>query len=242
MALKSNQILFTGSVGGGSSGTSYGNSFIIDRIQSGDINPNITNETITEVGNPKPVGIIRDAPAALTTTIESYDVTAKLEAILLNLDPQDSTSLTPGMALDFGNQVPFSLLCPIRQGINLSAVYGGVIMPHMSLSEVSYRFGLKQDAQQTYTLNGDSMFYGPAGTVPCEMISAGDGTLGQVFTLPYAPVAYTDPASGNTMFVLNVTVYPADSSTPYRLLNGPSFDYQDHGQAGNGYGADDAGN
>ena len=115
-----------------------GGNFIVDRIQSADVNPNITNETIKQVGNTKAVGIIRDAPTQLTCTIESYDVTPKLEALVLGLNPTSTDSLGPGtdtgsgltsgQQLDFNNQVPLNIISPIRSTIGTnSTIAGGVL-------------------------------------------------------------------------------------------------------------------
>ena len=195
MAVRSSEILFVG-----------GNS-VVDCIQSADVNPNITNETINEVGNTKAVGIIRDAPTQLTCTIESYDVTPKLEALVLGLNPTSTDSLgtgtdtgsglTSGQQLDFNNQVPLNIISPIRQMITNSTIAGGVIIPNLALSQVQYRFGLRQDAQQTFTLNGDSMFYGPPNTVPYEDVFTGNGST-KTWTLSGSKSAspYVDPASG----------------------------------------------
>lgn len=229
MAVRTAQIIFVGTQTTSDASDVLGSYFIIDRIQNVTINPNITNETILEVGNTKSVGIIRDAPAALTFDIESYDVSAKLEALITNYSPITMAGLAD-QQIDFNNQVPLNILAPIRSSINLSTITGGVIIPHLALSQVQYRFGLKQDASQTFTFNGDSMFYGPPGSVPVEDVFVASGSpVVEVGSTTYDQSPYLNPNLGITQYAVNVTFYHNNGGvwSATRLFN--TLDYVEVG-------------
>lgn len=217
MAIRAGQVVFTG--GGTGDPAAY---FVIDRIQSANINPNIPTEQINEVGNELAVAIVRDAPGELSLDIESYDMTAKLEALLLNLNP--STGLS-GQALDYNTQQPFNVLVPMRSSQGVFSIVGGIIVPHTALQQVTYRFGLRQDAQQTFSLKGDSMYYGPPNTVPYEDTFSYTGSAGP-FALTHTASPYLNVALNQTQYVLNVSAYNTDG-TSTRLFDGTEFNYTD---------------
>ena len=96
---------------------------------------------------------------------------------------------------------PFNVLVPLRSSQGLFNIVGGIIVPHTALQQVTYRFGLRQDAQQTYSLKGDSMYYGPPNTVPYEDIFSYTGSTGP-FTLSHTASPYLDVSTNTTHFVL----------------------------------------
>jgi len=103
MAVKSGQIVMTK------------DGFLIDRVQTGGVsNIGIPEEPIYELGNYRTLTTIRDT-ADLSFDIESYDVSCKMEALLLGLDP---TTVTTGQQFDFNLGLPFNVLSPFRSSQN----------------------------------------------------------------------------------------------------------------------------
>ena len=207
MAIRSGQLLFTG------------DSLLIDRLQTANINPNIPLLPIYEIGSEQKLTTLRDIPN-LSFDAESYDMSTKFEAIVLGIDP---TTVTGGQQFDFNLQQPLTVASPFRSALNLYTIINGAIVPHLGLEQVQYRFGVGQDAGQTFTFRGDSIFYTP--NVPYEDKFTGDGTT-KTFTLGHTADPYFNSTLGETQHVLNVSVYNTDT-TFYRLFNGAAFDYTD---------------
>ena len=208
MAIKSGQIL------------TQGDGYLIDRLQtSGITNLQIPEERIYELGNYYSLATIRDTPD-LSFELQSVETSLKTEAILLGLNP---STLAAGQQLSLTNAVPLTILSPFRSAQNLYTTINGVIIPHLTLEQVTYRFGLKANAEQTYTLRGDSVFYIPGN--PYEDVFTSNGTQTS-FTLTKTALPYFNTTLGVTQYVVNVTVYNPDG-TFYRLFNGTNFDYTD---------------
>lgn len=207
MAIKSGQILATA------------DGFIIDRLQSANVNPNVPKSKIYELGNNKTVTTIRDIPD-LSFDVESYDVSCKFEAQILGINPG---TLTAGQQIDFNAAVPLNILSPFRTSQNVFTIVNGAIVPHLGLQQVAYKFGVKNDASQTYTFKGDSVFYTPG--VPVEDVFTGDGTATS-WNLSKTAIKYHNSTLGADQYVLNVSVYNPDG-TFYRLFNGAGFNYTD---------------
>jgi len=151
-------------------------------------------------------------------------MTAKLEALTLGIAP---SSLTSGQQLDFNVQVPLNILSMFRSSQANDSIVSGVVVPNLALASMAYRFTIKQDAQQTATLRGDSIFYTPGP--PQEDAFIWDGTLDTI-TLGCSPAhadPYYNPAVDNDeQYVLNFNFYNTDGSYG-RLFNGAEFDYTD---------------
>lgn len=207
MAIKSGQVIWTA------------DGFIIDRLQTASVNPNVPKEKIYELGNNKSVATVRDIPE-LSFDVESYDVSCKFEAQILGISPG---TLTAGQQLDFNLAQPLNILSPFRTSQQVFTIVNGAIVPHLGLQQVAYKFGVKSDASQTYTFKGDSVFYTPG--VPVEDVFTGDGTT-KSWTLSKTAIAYLNTTFGTTQYVLNVSVYNPDG-TSHRLFNGTAFDYTD---------------
>lgn len=207
MAIRSGQLLFTG------------DTLLIDRLQTANINPNIPLIPIYEIGSQQKLTTLRDIPN-LSFDAESYDVSTKFEAIICGLDP---TATSPGQQFDFNNQQALTVASPFRSAINNYQIINGAIVPHMGLEQVQYRFGVGQEAGQTYTFRGDSIFYTP--NVPYEDKFTATGTA-TTWTLSHTADVYNNNTLGETQHVVNVSVYNPDG-TFYRLFNGAAFDYTD---------------
>lgn len=190
MAIKAGQIVH---VGNGAA--------IVKRLQTaGPGTLNVPVETIYELGNYKSVGQVRDIPD-LSFSMESYDVSSEMEALLLGLDP---TSVAPTDLLDPSNARPMDFKTAFKQGKGTAAPFDTIDsagIPFLTLESLEYRFGLTDDARQTATLRGDSVYYNP-GTTYVES-TAGSGVAGQ--TVVSAHPAYGVEEGGVFRRLLNVT-------------------------------------
>jgi hypothetical protein len=196
-----------------------GDGFIIDRLQTSNVNPNIPLIPVYEIGNEQKLATIRDTPD-LSFDVESYDVSPKFEAILLGLNPG---SLTAGQQLDPNTNQPLSVLSPFRSSLNLYTIPNGAIVPHLGLEQINYRFGINDEASQSYTLRGDSIYYTPGS--PYEDTFTSDGATNH-WTLTKTAQPYVNPTLGQTQYTVNLSVYNPDG-TFYRLFAGAGFDYTD---------------
>jgi hypothetical protein len=187
MAIKSGQVLHVGN-----------DAVLVERLQTaGPGALNIPKEKIFELGNYKSVATIRDVPD-LTYSLESLDTTVSLEAML--------TRTAAGSAsFDLSTCKPLDLATPFKPGKDAPTPFTitqAVGIPYLYPESISYRFGLKDNATQTVSLRGDSIFYCPGPVYVQEQttaITAG----GSVVTTNVAG-QYTD--SSGTRRVLSVTV------------------------------------
>ncbi len=188
--------------------------FVIDRIQSGGVsNLNIPEEKVYELGNYRAVATVRDIPD-LSFELESLDMSTEIEALLLGLDPTDTVE---GQEFDFISSIPMDVISPFKAAKGLYNIVKGVIVPYLTLENVTYRFGNRQNATQSFTLRGDSVYYIP-GTPYYEEFS-GDGVEDE-FTLAHTAIPYSE--SGDTIHVLSVCVVKADG-TYKRLFYGEDY-------------------
>jgi hypothetical protein len=165
---------------------------------------NIQSEKISEVGNFQTVGIVRDIPD-LTFELQSLDVSTDIESLMCGITPTDviqnvgGAGATPtGSTLSFLSTKPIDVVSPFRAANAEFNVVQGVIVPFLNLSQVQYRFGLKANAEETFTLNGDAIYYVPG--VPVHETAAG-GSTSYAFT--YGPaVIYHE--LGETVYCLSV--------------------------------------
>jgi hypothetical protein len=155
------------------------NQFIVDRIQSGGAgNLNIPQERVYELGDYQSVGIVRDVPD-LSFSLDVLDVGTQVEALLTgSADPSadvsgDGTS-TDGTLYDLSTATSVDIISPFKSTQGAFNIVKGVAVPQLSLSQAQYRYGLRQNAGEQFTLNGDSIYYVPG--VPFLVQYAGDGT------------------------------------------------------------------
>ena len=167
---------------------------VIDRIQTaGPGQLNIPTEKIYELGNYKSVATVRDIPD-LTFSLESLDVSTEIETLL-------TEDATPADGIDLATCKPVDIASQFKAGVNATSpfdVVGSVAIPFLYLEQMSYRFGLRDNATQTAQLRGDSIFYNPGAAY--VQTAAGSGTAGQT-------VVTTHPA------------YAVDDSEPRRILS-----------------------
>jgi hypothetical protein len=141
------------------------NQFVIDRIQTGGAgNLNIPQERVYELGNYQSVGIVRDVPD-LTFTLDVLDVSTQVEALLNGSTNPDSDPLGTDGAT--GTNYPLSaagvvdILSPFKSTQGAYDIVKGVAVPQLTLEQAQYRYGLRQNAGENFTLRGDSIYYVP---------------------------------------------------------------------------------
>lgn len=154
MAIKAGQILHVAN-----------DTFVLDRIQSVAANVNVPKDRVYELGNYRSLGYVRDIPD-LGFTVESYDVTWELPAVLNGIDLA-SVPASPNNFLDPAAAVPLDITSPFKSKRSLDATTGisaavqGVAMPFLFLESISMRFGVTALSQITYGFRGDSIYYSP---------------------------------------------------------------------------------
>lgn len=181
-----------------------GNQVLINRLQTaGPGNLNIPTEKIEELGNYESVATTRDI-ADLTFTGESLDVSAEMEALLCNGDFGNDAD---GTEYDISKALPLDIVSQFKKpktDVDAHDVVMSVALPFLTLESLSYRFGLRDNAQQSYTLRGDSIFYALAsGYVQVE---EGSNTENQEIVLENDPIPYKGDAVAGTRYALSVTV------------------------------------
>src|SRR4051812_44376091 len=210
MAIKAGQILHVA------------NQFVVDRLQTagpGDLN--IPTEKIYELGNRQSVAVVRDVPD-LTFTMDALDVSTEIEAILTgkNGDGGDLSNPVPdpfgvdgtsGTMYDLASYKSIDVVSPWRtanEGTNWDAVRG-VAIPNLALESATYTYGLTDNAGESFSLRGDSIFYVP-GNPYMEEITATAGQTAFPFAagnLPAAPAeALLYRSSGVDTYALAVSV------------------------------------
>lgn len=212
MAIRAGQILFD--VGG----------FVIDRIQTAGVNNlNIAAEKISEVGDFNTVGIVRDIPD-LTFEIQSLDVSTDIEALMCNTTPTAVTAGTgaspTGTALSFLNTGPLDVTSPFRAANQQYNIVQGVVVPFLNLEQVQYRFGLRANAEETFTMRGDAVYYVPG--VPIHETAPGTNTAGATYTFSYGPaIIYHE--LGQSFYALSAWWYDPPTGQVLRLVHNQDY-------------------
>jgi hypothetical protein len=183
-----------------------GDQILVDRLQTaGPGTLNQPQERIYELGDYQSVGVIRDIPD-LTFTAESFDASAELEAILCGLGSGFGAA-ADGTLYDCGKMFPLDVLSEFKKGRLDAApfdVAGSVALPYLTVESLSYRFGLKDNARQTVTLRGDSIFYAEASAY--QQLATGTATANQVVTLAHAPIVYNGDLVAGPRYALSVSL------------------------------------
>jgi hypothetical protein len=158
------------------------------------------------------VATIRDIPD-LAFEVQSLDVSTEIEALALHLDP---TTVVDGQQLDFNKAVPLDVISPFKAGNGLFNIISGIALPYLTLENVTYRYGLRANAEETFTFRGDSIYYVP-GSPYYEQHAKGSGT----YTFAHTAIVYRE--AGNDIFALGVCWFDPVSGTYKRLFHGTDF-------------------
>jgi hypothetical protein len=176
------------------------NSFVVDRIQTGGPGSlNIPQEKIKELGNYQSVGIVRDVPD-LSFNLDCLDVDTEIEGILTgNANP---TSAADHTMYNLINAKPLDVVSPWKSPYGAFTIVKGCAIPQLTLESASYRYGLKENAAEQFSLKGDSIFYVPGN--PVREVFTGNSIL-TTFTYAAGPaLLYTE--QGSSRYALNVSV------------------------------------
>lgn len=200
MAIKAGQILHVA------------NQFVVDRIQTGGAGQlNIPQTKVYELGNYQSVGIVRDIPD-LTFSLECLDTDTEVEALLTgSADPFADAAHTK---YDLSLAKPIDIISPWKHPYGAFASVHGVAVPYLYLESAAYRYGLTDNAGETFSLRGDSIYYVP-GTPWQDILDGGD-LVADVATFDHGPaLAYKE--GGVTHYALCVTV------NGQRLIKGTEY-------------------
>lgn len=143
---------------------------------------------------------------ALVTTIAS--VTNGTTVVLADAAGTTASALDVRIApngIDLATCVPIDIASQFKPGISDTSPYSvisSVALPFLYMESMSYRFGLRDNAQQSVSLKGDSIFYNP-GPVYVQT-AAGTNSSNQVVATTYAAYEYT--GDGSTRRVLSVSI------------------------------------
>lgn len=188
MAIKGGQIVHVGN-----------NAVLLDRLQTaGPGTVNIRRETIYELGNYQSVGQVSDIPD-LSFTMESFDVSCAMEALLADKDVKTTHEyeLAASRVLNLKSAFKPGSGAPDEFG-----TVGSAAVPCLRLESVSYRYGVgNNNARQTATLKGDSLYYNPGSTY--VQGAQGTNAAGQQVVLAHPAYAITE--SGAKRRTLAVT-------------------------------------
>jgi len=191
------------------------NTFVVDRIQTGGPgNLNIPTEKINELGNYQSVATVRDVPD-LTFSMDCLDVDTEVEGILAgsanpNADPMGTDGVT-GTKYSIAYPKPVDVVSPWKSAVGAFDIVRGAAIPHLALESINYRYGLRENAGETFSMRGDSIFYVPGQ--PYLMTAVGDGARtafafndDRATTQPAARTALIYSEQGEDLYALNVSV------------------------------------
>lgn len=171
------------------------------------------------MGNYNSVAIVRDIPD-LSFDLESLDVSTEFESVLLDKTPLWDSGTTD--EFDFNLSVPIDVASPFKSTKGQFDIVKGLIVPCLSLERVTYRYGVRQNATQQFTLRGDSIYYCPG--VPHYETFSYNGSANQAKTFTFngsngtAAIAFTE--QGDTIYALSVTLVNSTTGAYKRLFFG----------------------
>jgi len=176
--------------------------FVLDRVQTagpGDLN--ISRDKVYELGNYESIGTTTGIPE-ISYDLESFDVTTEFEALLVGENPSTFSSTVGSNDIDFRNAVPIDIISPIKSTRGAFDIVKGAVIPYLTLSNATYRFGVGDNATQSFTLNGDAIYY-TQGQPYVEEFTFTSGT--PTYTLANTAEKYDQ--SGEDVYVLSVCLF-----------------------------------
>lgn len=193
----------------------YGGVELMSRMpQVGASEPQLNRSKLYETGNAQTTGDTRDIPN-VPFEVRSYDMTCHQEAVILGLDP---SSLVASQELDLAAAVPVDFVMPWKDGLRDYDVNAGVIAAYQYLESVSYRFGVRASAEQSFNFRGDNLFYVTEG-VPRYQEFAASGT--GPYNFANGPAIAT-VEQGEDVFAYSVCIIETDG-TVTRLYHGEDY-------------------
>jgi hypothetical protein len=156
---------------------------VVDRLQDAGLqNPKVPTETIRETGNNLVVGKVL-TEADFNFQMTSWDTNCDMMALLLGKVGDIAASHGPSHAdadktvYDWENVGFVNVASPWKTdtGSQGGDIGSGVIIPSYFPTALSYKFGVKEMAEQVVTLRGGAYFMNYGG-YPIEEIAAGTGS------------------------------------------------------------------
>jgi hypothetical protein len=179
-----------------------GDRVLLERAQTaGPGQVNLSPEKVYELGNYQSIATIYDIPD-LTYSVDSLDASTSLEALLCG---KDYSASVVGDVYDLSRSKPLDILSEFKKGrsdANPYDIAGSVALPYLTLEQVNYRFGLKEKAQQTAVLKGDSIYYNPGSAFQDHV--AGTGVAAQSITLAQPAFPYRGSVIDGVKYALGV--------------------------------------
>lgn len=117
----------------------------------------------------------------------------------------DTSGSALGTSFDLSQSYPLDVISQFKPGRLATSPYNivaSVGLPYLVLESMSYKFGLKNDAAQTASLRGDSIFYNPGSAY--QESFAGTGAAGQVVTPAHNVFPFTGNFLNGTQYVTGV--------------------------------------
>jgi len=144
------------------------------------------------------------------------NVSSEMEALLTGVAPG---ALATNAAVDLSNIVPIDIVSPFKSATNAFDITRGIVLSELMLERASYRFGLRQNSTQQFTLRGDSIHYVPG--VPEMEVITNTGLAGPFAFTNGPAIAYTD--SGDTYYAYNVRMVLSTTGASKRLKLGDDY-------------------
>lgn len=207
MAIKAGSVIHTGQ------------NILLERLQNaGPGTVNIASEKVYELGNYQSVGTVYENPD-LTFGMESFDVTTDIESVLVDRDP---SVLEP---INLAQTKLVNILTQFKPGQkrpDAFTVAKSVTIPGLALESASYRFGLRENATQTFSLRGDSIYYNQGAAYMDEF--AGTGLAGQTLVTTHPAYEFEDGTGVRRILAIVIGDKRLSYGPDFTIANGAEVD------------------
>lgn len=125
-----------------------------------------------------------------------------------------SDSMADGTSMKLSASLPLDVASEFKTGQTAASPYnvaGAVAIPYLAVESASYRYGVADNATQTFTLKGDGLFYTP-GSVFIEEFT-GTNTSNQVINLAHKAYPYNGDTVAGTKYALSVSLSTGERLT-----------------------------
>lgn len=169
------------------------------------------------MGNESSIATVYDTPD-LSWSATSLDFQTDLEAVLTRVDP---STVTAGQAFDFKNAKPLDIVSPWKGKYGTYLTLNGVITPYLLLEKITYRAGVRANAEKQLTLRGDAIYYCQK-TPYFKYFNAAAVLAGGVGPYLFDHTAVKTVESGADVYAYCVTLHHSDG-TWSRLVHGTDY-------------------
>lgn len=144
--------------------------------------------------------------------------------------------MADGTALKPAASTPIDVTSAFKPGFQASNAYdvvGSVAIPYLQLESLQYQFGIAEQARQTASFKGDSLFYSPTSSFTEEFV--GTNTANQAVTVANTALVYHGDTTNSTTVDGNLetaTRYALSVALASGLRLLPGADYTESVTAG----------